>query len=228
LRAVPLFFAPFGYTSCLAASLGRARIGVPSALARGSRLNGFSMYYLIDGYNLLHAMGVLTGSVGPTGLERARLNLLGVLSGAMGSDARNVTVVFDASNPPRGVPSQFDYHGLHVVFAVEQDAADDLIEQFIQKASAPKNLTVVSDDRRIRQAAERRRCVVQNCEAFLETLQRKRRQHKPKTDGAPAKPLNVSGTETQHWLEEFADLADDPDLKELFDPHGFLEDEADH
>ena len=33
--------------------------------------------YLIDGYNLLHAMGVLQGRVGPLGLEKARLRLLG-------------------------------------------------------------------------------------------------------------------------------------------------------
>jgi hypothetical protein len=184
------------------------------------------MHYLIDGYNLLHAMGVLTGQVGPTGLERARLNLLGVLCGALGADAANVTVIFDAANPPRGVPAQFDYHGLQVWFAVEQAQADDLIEQLIRKASAPKSLTVVSDDHRIQQAARRRQCVVQGCEEFLEALQKRRRDRKPKPNAETLKPQGVSGTETQHWLEEFADLAEDPDLKELFDPHGFLEDEG--
>jgi hypothetical protein len=34
----------------------------------------------------------------------------------------------------------------------------------------------------------------------------------------PGKPNRVSREETQHWLEEFGDLADDPGMKELFDP----------
>jgi predicted RNA-binding protein with PIN domain len=184
------------------------------------------MLYLIDGYNLLHAMGALAGRVGPTGLERARSNLLGVLCGAMGADAANVTVVFDAANPPPGVPAQFDYHGLHVLFAVEHEQADDLLEQQIGKASAPKNVTVVSDDRRIQRAARRRQCTVQDCEAFLETLRKKRRKQNPRPASPSPKPQGVSNAETQHWLEEFADLANDPALKELFDPHGFLEGEA--
>jgi hypothetical protein len=35
----------------------------------------------------------------------------------------------------------------------------------------------------------------------------------------------VSRAEAQHWLKEFADLADDPALKELQDPPEFFEDE---
>ena len=36
-----------------------------------------TMHYLIDGYNLLYAMGVIHGRLGPAGLEKARLRLLG-------------------------------------------------------------------------------------------------------------------------------------------------------
>jgi predicted RNA-binding protein with PIN domain len=179
------------------------------------------MLYLLDGYNLLHAMGALHGRVGPTGLERARLNLLGVLCGAQRDEAANVTVVFDAADPPRGLPAETEYHGLHVVFAVEQEQADDLI----RKASAPKHLTVVSDDHRIQQAGRRRHCVVLGCQAYLEALQNKRRARKAKPKEPAGKPQGVSDAETRHWLEEFGDLADDPDLKELFDPYEFLKDE---
>jgi len=38
--------------------------------------------YLIDGFNLLHGIGVLRARVGPQGLEKARLRLLGLLYGA--------------------------------------------------------------------------------------------------------------------------------------------------
>jgi predicted RNA-binding protein with PIN domain len=184
------------------------------------------MFYLIDGYNLLHAMGILGGAVGPAGLERARLNLLGVLRGAHGPEAEKVTVVFDAADPPRGLPARFDYQGLHVAFAVDQEQADDLIEELIRQEAAPKNLTVVSDDRRVQQAARRRNCVAQGCEEYLRSLQTKRLANRPKTDSASLKPHAVSDAETRHWLDEFADLAEDPGLKELFGPAEFLEKEG--
>jgi len=183
------------------------------------------MFYLLDGYNLLHAMGVLDGRVGPSGLERARLNLLGILAGAHADEAKNVTVVFDAADPPRGMPAESEYRGVHVVFAVEHEQADDLIEQLIRKASAPKNLTVVSDDHRIQQAGRRRQCVVLGCQDYLKTLAKKRRERKAPPADPTAKPRTVSESETLHWLEQFRDLADDPALKELFDPYEFLKEE---
>jgi hypothetical protein len=180
------------------------------------------MLYLIDGYNLLHAMGLLSKRLGPEGLERARQNLLGVLHGSFADESDRVTIVFDAAKPPPGVPAEMEYHGLHVRFAIGLAAADDLIEQLIRKASAPRNLTVVSDDHRIRDAARRRRCVVSGCGDFLQALQGRR---KPQAPEQPAKPAGTSRQETQHWLEEFADLADDPALKELQDPPEFFENE---
>jgi predicted RNA-binding protein with PIN domain len=176
--------------------------------------------YLIDGYNLLYAMGRLHKRMGPDGLEKARQNLLGVLQGSFGDESHKVTVVFDAAKPPAGVPAEAEYHGLHVRFAIGLAAADDLIELLIRQA--PRQLTVVSDDHRIRDAARRRRCTVQGCDEFLQALKRRR---KPPAPEQPAKPAGTSRGETQHWLDEFADVADDPALKELQDPPEFFEDE---
>jgi predicted RNA-binding protein with PIN domain len=178
------------------------------------------MLYLIDGYNLLHAIGLLSGKVSRTGLERARGRLLGLLHGALGDEAKQVTVVFDAARAPPGADAEQDYHGIQVRFAVGELEADDLIEQLIRKASAPKQLAVVSDDLRIQEAARRRRCTVLGCSAFLDTLENQRRQ-RPPTPEADAKPQGVSGSEKEHWLREFADLADDPDMKEAFNPFDF-------
>ena len=58
------------------------------------------MFYLIDGYTLLYAMGVLRKRMGPDGLEKARQKLLGVLHGSFGDESANVTVDFDAARPP--------------------------------------------------------------------------------------------------------------------------------
>jgi predicted RNA-binding protein with PIN domain len=183
------------------------------------------MLYLIDGYNLLHAMGVARRRMGPDGLEKARQNLLGVLHGAFGTESANVTVVFDAAKAPRGAPAVMEYHGLHVLFAIGMAAADDLIEDLIRRASAPRHLTVVSDDHRLQKAARRRHCVVNGCGAFLDSLNKQRNAPPAPQQEQPAKPTGVSREEARHWLEEFADLADDPAMKELQDPPEFFEDE---
>src|SRR5205809_7364029 len=121
------------------------------------------MRYLIDGYNLLYAMGVLRNRAGPTGLQKARRGLLGLLRGAYGEEAAEVTVVFDAAGAPPGAAEEEHYQGIHVRYAIHQDQADDLIEALIRHHSAPRQLTVVSDDHRIQQAARRRQCTVQGC-----------------------------------------------------------------
>ncbi len=175
--------------------------------------------YLIDGYNLLYAMGVLRGRVGPTGLEKARQRLLGLLAATFGAEASSVTVVFDAAGAPPGAPEAQEYRGVQVYFAVRHDEADDLIELLIRQSSAPRQLTVVSDDHRLQQAAGRRDCQVQGCETFLEGLARRRRRTTLPTP--PEKAERLTEGEKQHWLAEFADLADDADFKSLFDPYPF-------
>src|SRR5262245_27118085 len=126
--------------------------------------------YLIDGYNLLYAMGVLHGRVGPRGLEKTRLRLLGLLHAAFGADAAAVTGVSAAAAAPPGAAAAQEYQGLKVLFAVGSDQADGLIEELIRTAAAPRRLTVVSDDHRLQQAARRRRCAALGCGDFLDHL----------------------------------------------------------
>jgi predicted RNA-binding protein with PIN domain len=184
------------------------------------------MSFVIDGYNLLHAMGLLRGKVGPTGLEKARLGLLGLLRAVYGEEATTVTVVFDAAHAPPGAAREQEYHGIHVRFAVDQGEADDVIETLIRDDSAPRQLVIVSDDHRIQRAAQRRHCTVSGCSQYLEWLERHRRERRRAPHQAEAKPERISEQETLHWLHEFASLQNDPGLKELSDPVEFLE-EAD-
>jgi predicted RNA-binding protein with PIN domain len=185
------------------------------------------MHYLIDGYNLLHAMGVVQGRLGPDGLEKARLRLLGLLRGAYGvEEASRVTVVFDAAGAPPGATEVSDYKGIRVRFAVRQPEADDLIESLIGQDSAPKNLRVVSDDQRVQQAARRRRCTAVGCAEYLEWLQHHRRQRLPRDSRAAGKPEAVSEAEAQWGLRAFAALQDDPDAKALFELDNFAVDEV--
>jgi len=176
--------------------------------------------YLIDGYNLLHAMGVLRGRVGPQGLEKARLRLLGLLQGALGKDASQATIVFDAAAAPAGAAGEQEYQGIQVYFAIHHKQADDLIEALIRQNSAPKQLTVVSDDRRIQAAAQRRHCPVLGCLEFLEELERTRRRRHV-TPNQNSDKQSSSPQDMDRWLRAFADLDNEPEMKELFQPFDF-------
>ena len=174
------------------------------------------MRYVIDGYNLLYAWGVLRGRVGPHGLEQARQALLGQLHGRLGADAVAVTVVFDAARAPPGAAAEQDCQGIHVYFALKREA-DDLIEELIRHDSAPQQLTVVSDDHRIRDAARRRRCPVLGCLEFVERMEHWRSVPATPPEDSAAKPEGVSPREAERWLKEFADLADKLRPRDEFD-----------
>jgi predicted RNA-binding protein with PIN domain len=182
------------------------------------------MRYLIDGYNLIHAMGLLHGSGAPGELANARFGLLDRLAGYFGDNAQDLTVVFDAGRVPRRSVASHDYRGLHVRFA-EHAEADDLIEALIQSEQSPPNLTIVSDDHRIQVAAQRRQCVVLGCDAFLDVAERQGRPQMGRPNDSPSKPQSMSAEERQHWLDEFADLDDDPALRHWPDASSFEIDE---
>jgi hypothetical protein len=163
------------------------------------------MRYLIDGYNLLHAWGMLRHGtkVPPRTLEQARHNLLERLLryGAGGG----ITVVFDARGAPPGVPVEEDYRGIRVCFAVD-GTADDRIEDLLRHEGAPQHLTVVSDDNRLRQAARRRHCRAQRCLDYLDQLRHPAQPLAAPPPEPPAKPGALSPEETRRWLEEFGEV----------------------
>jgi predicted RNA-binding protein with PIN domain len=174
------------------------------------------MRFLIDGYNLLHAIGLLVGRVGPHGLQKARLALLGRLLALHRAEVAAVTVVFDASGAPPGAAPEEDYQGIRLLYALD-GVADDLIEEHIQGEANPEHLTVVSDDHRIQQAGRRRRCLVLGCMEYLDWMERDRRA-RPTAPEAPVKPDGLTPDETKHWLREFADLVNDPGVREALGP----------
>src|SRR4051794_36137655 len=113
------------------------------------------MTFLIDGYNLLFALGLAGKRTDPKLFEAARGRLLDWVHAAHGTNVGAVTVVFDGVNAPEGSTPVHSDRGLHVRFAVGQ-LADDVIEEIIRADRHPDRLTVVSSDHRIQNAAKRR------------------------------------------------------------------------
>src|SRR5262249_42511713 len=106
-----------------------------------------SAAYLIDGYNLIHGIGLLPPRVGPGGLEKARRALLGLLKGSFGDGASAVTVVVDASRAPAGAEVAEIYHppGPPPTCAGGQRTRDKFSESSPRRAGAPRPLPSFPD-----------------------------------------------------------------------------------
>jgi len=188
------------------------------------------MRWLIDGYNVMHAGGRLGPKLGREGFRRARRRFLDELAAALGPDfARETTVVFDASVPPGDFPLDANHRGLGVLFALGDENADARIEQIIAGHSNPKTLTVISSDRRIRQAAARRRTKTLTADEFWVLIDefKERKARKSPDETRPRSP--VGGLERQttpadsaFWLETFGEIAAVGEIQQALAPNDSL------
>jgi predicted RNA-binding protein with PIN domain len=190
------------------------------------------MRFLIDGYNLMYAAGLLGRQLGPDGFRKVRQRFLNDLAAVLDPvEAHQTTVVFDASAAPPDLPRETSHKGLTVEFAVEDENADARIEWLIAHHATPKTLTVVSSDHRIRQAAHRRKSQEITSEAFLERLDLLKERKKPRAEPPPspedlAREHVLSAEESAYWESEFRDVPDDPQMRaQLRDDSPMITDE---
>lgn len=188
------------------------------------------MRYLIDGYNLMHAVVLLPGGrLTAQGLRTMRQRFLNELAARLGPEqAGQTTVVFDSSAAPAGLPRELRHKGITVQFAAPDEEADGRIEDLIACHTAPKQLTVVSTDHRIRLAAKRRRAKVQTSDTFWSTLQDRPHWLRPgKAEASrsavePERPEAPTDEDRAFWLQEFGELDHSPELRSAFRGPDFI------
>ena len=170
------------------------------------------MSLLIDGYNLLHATGIVGTGRGPGWFERSRLALLNFLADSIApEEVPRTTVVFDAADAPPGLPRLLKHRGLTVQFARNPEGADALIEELIQSDTSPRKLTVVSSDHRLHRAARRRKAKAVDSDVwYAAVLASRQSRQRDDEDAQSTKPTNATAEEVQHWLREFG-VEDDTD-----------------
>lgn len=171
-----------------------------------------SLLLLIDGYNVVAPVAPPGRFPDPQWLQRERNRLVQRLAEGLSAELRSRTcVVFDAANPPADRPPQFVVDELEVRFAVGYPEADDLLEEIIAAHSAPKQLAVVSSDRRVQAAAQRRGAIPFESQAWLDQLLDGRIGLAVAVDHGAGqgrgrtvdKPHSLGDEEVQQWLDEF-------------------------
>lgn len=153
--------------------------------------------FIIDGHNLLHTILKAEGDsevISDVGLCRI-LGRYFKLTGEKGE------MIFDGTGPPE--KTVFDnISNLEVFFAGLRTDADTVIEDKIRVNTAPKRLTIVSSDRRLRKAAHARRCTAMKSEAFWSDVQKELNRKRPAREPM-AKRQGLSESETDQWLDVF-------------------------
>lgn len=110
-------------------------------------------------------------------------------------------IIFDGTGPRD--KSGFDnIRNLEVSFAGLNTDADTVIEDKIRASTAPKRLTVVSSDRRLRKAAQVRKAPAVKSDVFWKNIQRQLSRKKPGREPA-AKQQGLTDGETEQWIKFF-------------------------
>lgn len=155
------------------------------------------MHFLIDGHNLIAKMPGISLS-DPD--DEAQL-ILRLRRWVAANPKRRVTVYFDGGLPGGRAP-HLSATRLEVVFASSGQPADDLLLRHLRRIKNPPEYTLVTSDRKIVAAAEKRRVTVLLSEDFAPELAEDATAAPPPPREVVEKPL-LSEAEVAAWMELF-------------------------
>ena len=153
--------------------------------------------FIIDGHNLLHSICQAEEDSQVIG----DVQLCRIVGRYLKRTGETGEIIFDGTGPPD--KSGFDnISNLEVFFAGIGTDADSVIEKKIRASTAPKRLSIVSSDRRLRKAAQARKATALKSEAFWGNVQ-KQLSKREKAKEPAEKRLGLSESETKQWLKYF-------------------------
>jgi len=154
------------------------------------------MPVIIDGHNLLWSIQNPEEGISVT--DAGLCKLLDRYFGITGDKAE---IIFDGIGPPD--KTEFNsVRNIEITFSGRNTDCDTIIEHRIRDCSALKLLTIVSSDRRLRDAAESRKAISLKCEDFWAEVQKKLSKQK-KSKEPSGKRTGVTDSETELWLKAF-------------------------
>ena len=100
---------------------------------------------LVDGYSLLHNWPELAAGA-PRHSERARDELVLILTRFHDVTGEPITIFFDGAGAPPNVPKSESNRGVEVLFSRAGQTADDMIERAAHRFQSYGEVLVVTDD----------------------------------------------------------------------------------
>jgi predicted RNA-binding protein with PIN domain len=153
--------------------------------------------FIIDGHNLLHTIIKLEDDSGAI----SDVGLCGILSRYFKLTGEKGEIIFDGTGPPD--KSGFDkIYNLEVFFAGRGTDTDTIIEDKIRASTAPKGLTIISSDRRLRSAAHTRKATSIKSDVFWSDVQKQLSRKRPAKEPTE-KRRGLNEGETEQWLKFF-------------------------
>ena len=157
------------------------------------------MPFIIDGHNLLWAVQNLEEA--PSITDIALCRILDSYFGLVNPRRVSAEIIFDGSGPLN--KSEFETtRNIDVAFSGRASDCDTIIEDRILASTAPKQLTIVSTDRRLRDAATARKATSVKSEDFWDEVKKRLSKQKPGKEPA-GKRKGLTQSETELWLNEF-------------------------
>lgn len=172
------------------------------------------VFYIVDAFNLIHAIGWGERIAARGNLHRVRQRLVGALSSLLSREEQSrTTLVFDTSTAIDEAAEKLAQQSpMTLLFSVDYDSADDQIADLLAHHPAPKQVVVVSSDRQVQQAAQRRQSQFRSSDQWYDWLESRAEfdppspaDSEPDSDQAdhPAKDAELSEDERDFWLREF-------------------------
>ncbi len=125
---------------------------------------------LVDGYSLLHQWPELAPGK-PRHSAAARAELVHLLTRYQDAISTPITIFFDGSGAPPGVPAPESSDPVEVLFSKAGQTADDLIERATHRFQAYGEVLVVTDDRVERDTVTGFGGLTASCSGFISNVQ---------------------------------------------------------
>jgi uncharacterized protein len=125
---------------------------------------------LVDGYSLLHNWPELALGQ-PRHSERARDELVHVLTNYHDVTGEPITVFFDGAGAPASVPKQESSPGVEILFSRAGQTADEMIERAAHRFQSYGEVLVVTDDNAERDTVGGMGGSVASCANFIRMIE---------------------------------------------------------
>lgn len=168
---------------------------------------------LIDGYNLLFALGWTPvrkprPSDSEVTLRQCRDRLSAELAGRLPrSMVGKSVVVYDSADTRNGLPIHQYSRGTHLYFSVAYNSADEALQEILQYHPSPKQLLLISSDHAVQRKATARgaRCIEsEDWEEAIQVFLDKDPASKLEKDfELEIKSQAIQAEEREDWLRRF-------------------------